>query len=1012
MLASLKFYLLLFFSLLTLHLRGQSIIPLFDNINVDQGLSQSSVFSIYQDSKGYMWFGTADGINRYDGNETKSYKLQDRLNKHNTNMFIRGKLVEDRFANIWFANETGIFYYQRSSDSVKLALSFEHSPYINMWPGVIHLDKHNNLWLAETYKGLLSYNLSTKKLKHYPYLLRDIEKTIKINRLFFAAQNDDFFWFSRDKAEGIFRFDTKTQKLEEFFRGKSYVAIAFHQQNIYLAQANAIDIYDTNFKFLQQIKLPQKQVVKSFISSMLVDRQGRLWVAVFQGGIYCYDFRSKHLQHYKKEQAAQSLTSNLVTTLYLDRSNNLWTGTDGSGVCRLNTEPPLFNSFPISNKLAINNDNFFTKCFFVDEDEQVWFGTNNSGFGIYNKRTGTLKMIGENSFDYVSSIFKDSRANVWIGYTGGLAIYNEKKGSFKRIYYTTQTKQSSPNSYFVSKIIELDEGKILAATKIGLILFSPTTDDNFIGRNLNLPIEAGYAIRDIVLYNAKEILLSLDNNGLYQIKLENSKVTLLNTFLQSYKINSIHPDLQNRNLIWVGSDKGLVGINLNNRTERLYNENQGLKNSYIYGVLEDKAQNLWLSTNGGLSVFNKKKQSFTNYTKENGLQSNEFNTGAYYQSASGQLYFGGIEGFNWFTPAKVLEKQRLKAPSVAITSLIINDSEYMALPDGTIKLPYWKNQLNFQFAVLDYTLPMANYIKYQLLGADNKVITSKQKNIRFHNLNPGHYTLRLWGINGYQSSSKALELNIIINPPFWRTWLFYSLLVLGFAILVVVLTRRISFLKLKKRIIELEHEQLIEKERQRIAREMHDDIAAGLTQINAISRSAAGKTTAAEKPDLQKITDTSRQLIASMGEIIWNLNQTHSFSEFIDELKERIEKTLAHQPIQYHLTLPTSNDLKFNIKPDYQRNLVLITQEILHNAIKHSKASNINIHISIKDKKIYFAIDDDGIGCNFNQTYQGNGLKNIQYRIAQMNGKIKYNSGKNGGCNFVYSVELQVEQHH
>ena len=990
---------------------AQTVAPVFENINVDNGLSQSSVYGIFQDSKGYMWFSTADGINRYDGTETKSYKLKGNVlhNKPNA-MFIRGKMVEGPLGNIWFANATGVYYYERSSDLIKIALSFDKTPYRGMWAGVVCIDNNNNLWLPESYLGLLTYNIVSKKLHYYKYPLNNIEPIIKVNRLFFADQGNRYLWFSRDKTEGIFRFDIATKKADEFFKGKGYVSMAFYRQKMILVSPNAIDLYTKDFKLERTIALPTFNQPTSLANNLVMDNHNRLWISIAQEGIFCYDFTTQKFTQYKNEPKLHTLSSNLTTILYLDNTNNLWIGTDGGGVCKLDIKPPLFNIFPNHKDLLPLPNNHFTKCFYEDEKQRIWFGTANDGFGIYNPKTGALKMI-KHTLDgkpitNVGSIFKDSRGNLWIGYTDGFAIFNESTGYLQPIKINNKPKQEIPHAHFVYKITELKNKQVLGATKIGLIKFNQQKDGTFVGERLSSIFEFTNSITDIVAFKPNEILFSTEFNGMYHAKLADGKFSLIKGYLNNNKISSLLLDSKIPQTLWVGTETGLIKFNMANQQYTIYAEQAGLKNTYIYGVLEDKTGHLWLSTNAGISSFDKQQHTFVNYTHKNGLQSNEFNSGAYYQSASGLLYFGGINGFNWFSPIQALQKKILNKPNVTITSLTLNDSVYIGMPTGTLKFPYWKNQLSFELAILDYTLPQANQMQYQLVGADKEMLTSHVKTIRYHNLTPGNYTLKFRGINGYNAISDITSLNIVIRPPFWRTWAFYvgiGMVTIG---ILVWITKRISYQKLKKRIEELERQQLLEKERQRIGREMHDDIAAGLTQINMMSRLVANNRTNAHEHELLEIAETSNKLISNMSDIIWNLNNPLNFVDFIAHLRERLHKLLEHTNINYQLNLPHITHNSTILNPEKQRNLMLITQEIVPNAIKHSEAKNIEVKLITNHNKLVFTIQDDGKGCDLANVKNGNGLKNIHYRIQQINGKISITNKVNGGCKFVYEVML------
>jgi signal transduction histidine kinase/ligand-binding sensor domain-containing protein len=985
----------------------------FGNLNVDDGLAQSSVYSIFQDSKGYMWFGTGFGISRYDGTEVRSYTTVNTANKDlGINLTVRGKFVEDKTSNIWFANESGIFCYHRASDSIKLELSFAHKPNQNMWPGIIFLSQKGNIWIFNYASGVLTYHIKARKSKYYAFELPlTLEKT-SVRRPVFVPQNDRYIWFSRHRNDGIFRHDIETQKTEQFFKGKEYVNLTFSGKKIFLSSAQSIDIYNLQLKKEKTIKLPKFTKLNSIVNAVLIDHRNRIWITIYQEGLFCYLPKTNSFVKYQSnKQKLNALSSNLCTTLQLDNTRNLWIGTDGGGVCRLDLKAPLFNVYPQqSADKHIQLEDYFTKCLLEDNEKKIWFGTANNGIGVLDKSTQSLEIIKYNNqhipLTNIGAIFQDSRQQIWVGLPDGIGIYNRRNKTINKIELIGINFTDISNSNFVFKFIETPDKQILAATKIGLIAVTQKTSGKFIGKPLSNHIALKNTITDIEINKKGEILFSTASDGFYIF----SRIDKLNKPIYHLaihqKINCFSIDAKNPKTVWIGTDNALIQLNTTSSKLKLYNEKDGLNNSYIYGILEDNFSNLWISTNGGISRFDQKKQRFVNYTFEHGLQSNEFNARAYHKAKSGQLYFGGINGFNWFKPEELIAQSTSYQPKTIINSITLNETETINTPSGKVELPYWKNQLNIQFAVLDFTSPAANQINYQLIGADKHSIVSKNKNIRYHNLQPGKYLLKYQGINGYQSSSKVNLLEIVINPPFWKTWWFFSLVGLIGVLLIVFLTKQLTNRKLRQRVAWLEKEKMLEEERQRIAREMHDDIAAGLTQINMISRKASANKDVEIQKELKDIVETSNHLTRSMNDIIWNLTSPLAFPDFINHIVAMAKKTIAYSNIEYDIEVSPELYNNLYLSPEKQRNIVLITQEILHNAIKYSKASHILLQITIVSDSLRFLIRDNGIGCDFDETPKGNGLKNIQYRIAQISGVLNHKSREGEGCEFMYSVRI------
>ena len=433
-----------------------------------------------------------------------------------------------------------------------------------------------------------------------------------------------------------------------------------------------------------------------------------------------------------------------------------------------------------------------------------------------------------------------------------------------------------------------------------------------------------------------------------------------------------------------------------------------MANSYVYAALEDSTHNLWLSTNSGISYFNRKNGTFKNYSVKDGLQSNEFNSGAFFKSRSGTLYFGGIKGFNWFCPSRSgLDSSR---PLLGITAAAIDDESILKdsvfTSDKKIILPYNKKSVLLKFAVLDYTLPQANSIDYELEGWENKWFRTENKDIRYSNLRPGDYTLRVRAINSSGNKSRETEIKISVLPPFWKTASFVGIVVLFILIITVLITINISQKKLKLKLAVYEQQKELEKERQRISREMHDDIGAGLTRITLMSESI-NKNGFSKKKELTDIAETSRKLVANMSEIIWSMNPSdNTLDAFFSYMRENLYNLLEYSGIPHKICFP-DNTKDALLNTEQKRNLLLIVKEIVHNAVKYSKATELIIKAELTGNGLQFLINDNGIGFDIGKQTRGNGIHNIQKRISDLNGTISITSETNRGSVFAFYIPLK-----
>ena len=420
-----------------------------------------------------------------------------------------------------------------------------------------------------------------------------------------------------------------------------------------------------------------------------------------------------------------------------------------------------------------------------------------------------------------------------------------------------------------------------------------------------------------------------------------------------------------------------------------------MANSYVYGSLEDSAGNLWISTNKGLSSFNRKENKFENYSFLDGLQSNEFNTQSFYKSNSGNFYFGGIRGFNWFKPGYV-SKEHIK-PLAAITRIEINDSIFKKdsgyILHQTISVPYDKNDFSFQFAGLDYTRPEANNIQYTLQGWDAGWVVADNRSARYANLPPGNYTLRLKVSNADGIWSDEEKITIIIQSPFWKRTAFAIFIALLLITAIVFTTYRVVQLKAKRKLQLLEKRIAVDDERDRISADMHDEIGSGITHIALLSEliQRQQKDPTEFKKDINTIATSARRLVQTMSEIIWALNpHNDTLENFLAYTREQSHQYFESLEMQFDIDFP---DIIPNIKLSNaeRRNLYLVTREALNNAMKHSGATRIQLKMEFNKTSFYFCVTDNGKGTHeINNNHSSNGIRNMKKRMKDINGTIEW----------------------
>jgi two-component sensor histidine kinase len=463
--------------------------------------------------------------------------------------------------------------------------------------------------------------------------------------------------------------------------------------------------------------------------------------------------------------------------------------------------------------------------------------------------------------------------------------------------------------------------------------------------------------------------------------------------ISSDKVLCLLDDSKGR--IWVGtSGGGLNRFDSHSESFTRYTIKEGLHSAVVYGILEDNRKNLWLSTDDGIFKFDPGTEKFIQFGPEDGLQSMEFSGGAYIKDTRGAMYFGGINGLNYFYPDSI--QIRSYIPPVVISNIKIVDTHLKGKSDELI-LSYDQNFISFEFASLDFSNPSRNRYRYILEGFQNywTQTDASRRMATYTNLPPGEYLFRVLGTNSDGIWNETGDsIKIIINPPFWQTWWFVTLVI----ILISFLIYYLSTLRIKNQLA-------IEKIKLKIASDLHDNVGAGLTEISILSEVASRQVNGTgDRPgmELMKISDTARQLIDNMSDIVWVVNpQRDSLQHLIIRLKDSYNEFFNSVGISFKVkNVDKKDDVKLPM--EYKQNLFLIFKEAINNSIKHSNCRKMTLEASVRNDFIEIFITDDGNGFDSEKLKFGNGMKNMFDRARKIGGEIRWNSlpGKGTIVNF------------
>ncbi len=755
------------FLLFSLEFHAQSRI-IFDHLTIKDGLSQSSVTCILQDKKGFMWFGTQDGLNRYDGYNIKIFKNNPDDTTSLTDNFIFS-IYEVQSGILFIETQSGAFHqYNPRSESFKVVIK----------------DSIN----------LIGTNVST------------------VGAL--LTESSGIRWTGGlGKGTGLERFDTKTGKSTIFRHNPSdqlsisddkvYSVFRDRSGNLWVGTFNGLDRFDERSgKFFHYKNNPNdpNSLADNWVWPIYEDSRGYLWIGTVRNGFCIFDPKSNTFLNYKNDSNdPTSISDNFIFSIYEDRSGVIWLGTNLGGVNYFNPSTQSFEHYrhDPTNKNSLSDNIVLTML--VDKNGDYWIGTRNGGlnkldyrrkkYTYYNHNPSNTKSIVSNS---IQSLLEDKAGNIWIGsYSSGLDVLNPKTGDI--IHYAHNP--SDPGSLSDNRIYSLVEDKF-GNVWVGTYGGGLNKLDRLTGKFLRYQFKENDSAS--ISSNATWSL-ALDNTGNLWVGTFGGGVNVLNLNSQTFTYfknipndttsiaddNIIRIFIDHNGNLWFGTTKGLSRYSNETKSFKNYDEKDGLANNFIYGIEEDSKGNLWLSTNNGLSKFNPRNETFRNYYFEDGLQGNEFNQNAYARDAiTGRLLFGGPNGFNIFHPDSL--KDNLYNPPIVLTSYLrynTDDEEGRPIIEkgiserDSILLTFKDNIITFEFAALSYYNNNKNQYRYKLEGFnENWIQLGNNHSVTFTNLSSGEYNLRVIGSNNDGIwNEEGASLFIEVLPPWWRTNIAYAI---------------------------------------------------------------------------------------------------------------------------------------------------------------------------------------------------------------------------------------------
>jgi ligand-binding sensor domain-containing protein len=836
---------LFFFKLFPVETFGQSEAKniKFDYLGIEHGLSQSFVYDILRDSKGFMWFATGYGLNRFDGYSFTIFKNDPFDANSISNNNIRS-LLEDLYGNIWmgtFINGISVYDPQHQAFSHFSHSDLDTNTLSSNVVNALHL--HNETIWVGTSNGLNRFNQNDSTFTRFLHVPGNVESLSDNNVQSILTDKDGNLWVGT--WNGLNRFNPLTNSFERFYAdgnigslNDNTILSLYQDQNgtIWIGtRRGGVCRYDSgtnSFHHLPNFDSDTFGLSSSTVLSIESDSKGHLWIGTWNGGLNRYDPITGTFEYYfHGSPDAGNTGHNQVWKVYNDHFGSLWFGTHGGGIYKYVPERPRFlhckHQPDNSNSLSDNT----VLSLYEDKMEILWIGTYSGGLNKLDKK-GNFETFKANASqkekgtinNRVGPVIEDRKGNLWIGNSsaddvGGLSYYIRETKTF--IHYMHDSDNPNSLSYDNVWSLLMDEDDILWIGTGGGGLNRLDPEKGLFKHFRHNPNDDTSLSSDLIhsIYVDKHNRMWVcTRNGLNLFDKEKESFTRYNmtpdvpTSISYNYVNTILLDSSNR--YWVGTSNGLNLFDFETEEFMHFYVKDGLPGDYIKSILEDNQGNLWISTNNGLARFNPDARTFRIYTSQDGLQSDEFNENAAFAGRDGTFYFGGINGFNAFRPDSILENQYV--PPIVITDFRLFNEIVRPGTDGSplsksisytseIKLNYRQSMITFEFVSLSFTNPEKNQYAYKLEGFDKDwVYIGTQRTAVYTNLNPGEYVFRVKGSNNDNVwNEEGVQLRLVITPPFWLTWWFRILLLIFIIVgLFLLHATRVRLIRLRKKVLK------------------------------------------------------------------------------------------------------------------------------------------------------------------------------------------------------------------
>lgn len=1007
---------------------GQQFI--FDHYTQKDGLSFNNCYFILEDERGFIWISTESGLNRFDGLQFKTF-YHDPSKNSSPSSDLGGNLYEDKNGYLWYytynevlnrfdpSTEQFIDYKVTNPESKDLAENtafgfcedahgilymaskkgicrynpIDQKIHLLLWDGqpllpdilnCLFITSDNRL-IAGTEEGIFEIDIEKKNVKFLPGT-----ENIKMTVLDIAEDKNGNIWIGTWQ-NGLIKYNFSTSALKHYQYTDPNINLnnwIFNDIAIQQVGEKEIIWSTSTGPYLLMFDIETEILTYEYLapyfpehpesigtSHILLDSQNALWITTSYG-VLRLDPLKQLFKTFRLEPQKPLQYYSSVTAIYQDpndnKGNSIWLAVPTWGLCNFNMQTQKaiwFNNFKTENNSELTINKILRK-----DDDELWlatysglvkFNTGNKTYTIYSHDKNDSNSISSN---YISDLLYDQQGRLWIStFSSGVNIYNEDIEQFIRF--------------------KTDTLKLLPKTQL-----SENINDLAIDRNGNIWLARGYSIGDIA--GVSTINAQSFEEAYYYQSASNPEFPIQD------EIYSLFPDSYGN--IWIGIPSGATFFNpvKNPHVFKRLTPANGFQSSRAYNFLQ-VGNVIWASGNNGLTLIDGATQKvIRSYMRADGLL--DENVSSFELGFDGKIFIGDYAAFQYIS-ANAIKPNKI-IPKVHITNIQILDKDYFPgglspLFSSDLKLKYSQDKIKIEFAALNYTNPENNVFAYMLEGIDNDWTYSKIPFVNYNKLPAGTYTFRVKAANDNGIwNEEGDSFLIVISPPWYQTiWFYLVCFLLASAILYAIYKIRINNL-LK-----------LERMRNTISRDLHDDIGSTLSSISMMSKMAKSQTEkniSKTSELLDKINNRSEYMMESMGDIVWAVNpHNDQIEKILLRMRSFAADILEPMNIDYKFEVAEAL-LHFKVPLGIRRDFYLIYKEGINNVAKYSQCKNVVIKIYIDKSILHLIVKDDGIGFNTGEFSKGNGLNNYRSRAEKIKGKFTIHSAPNEGTEIHLAVPL------